>query len=546
MAFAKSHSQSVLPNPRLLVLEAIEHSEDHFLLTVHVEQIPRCPECGWRSESHHSSYVRRLQDLPWQGLAVQIHLRVRRFRCRHRDCPRKVFTERVEGIPSYLHQTSRLAEIVRVVGYAAGGLPGARLLARLAIRTSDDTVLRRVKGSASSAFSDRPNSLEVLGVDDWAWRKGQSYGTILVDLELRQVSDLLPDRSAKSFEVWLRQQPGVRVISRDRGGIYAEGAQSGAPGAQQVADRFHLLVNLSTAIERALQRYHQQLQLETPAPPQSDSAHSCEVRRTRHQVLQQERRQRRLERYEEVIQRYRQGWSQKKISEVLHLDRRTIRRWVRAGAFPERQAPRRGPTKVHRFEACLQQRWSEGCHNATRLFEELRRLGYRGSRGTVAQRVAKWRNSSPAGPTVRKQQITPKQAAIWITRAPGQLATEQQVLLDKLSAQCPEVAKLRQFSIEFREVLQSGTGQALRAWIMHAEDSGIDSLVRFAEGLKKDLAAVLGAVETCWSNGQVEGQINRLKTLKRQMYGRAGFALLRARVLPYMPLSTLLQVTAAA
>lgn len=247
------------------------------MLTVHVEQIPRCPDCSWRSESHHSSYVRRLQDLPWQGLSVQIHLRVRRFRCRNRDCGRKVFTERVEGIPCYLRQTHRLAEIVRVVGYAAGGLPGARLLARLAIRTSDDTVLRRVKGPASSAFSDSRNSLEVLGVDDWAWRKGQSYGTILVDLEQRQVSDLLPDRSAESFEAWLHQQPRVRVISRDRGGIYAEGAQLGAPGARQVADRFHLFLNLSTAIERALQERHHQLLLATPRPIPN---RGCWLRRT--------------------------------------------------------------------------------------------------------------------------------------------------------------------------------------------------------------------------------------------------------------------------
>lgn len=545
MAFAKSHSQSVLPNPRLLVLEAIQHSDDHFLLTVHVEQIPRCPECGRRSESHHSSYVRRLQDLPWQGRSVQIRLRVRRFRCHNRDCARKVFTERVEGIPPYLRQTHRLAEIVRVVGYAAGGLPGARVLARLAIRTSDDTVLRRVKRPASSPFSDS-NSVEVLGVDDWAWRKGQSYGTILVDLEQRRVSDLLPDRSAESFEAWLHQQPRVRVISRDRGGIYAQGAQLGAPGARQVADRFHLFLNLSTAIERALQERHHELLLATPAPPQTEAVGSREVRRTRQQALQQERRQRRLERYEEMIQRHRQGCSQKKISEVLHLDRRTVRRWIRAGAFPERQAARRGPTKVHRFEAYLQRRWAEGCHNATRLFEELRRQGYQGSRGTVAQHVAKWRNSPPADSTLRKRQITPKQAAIWITRPPGQLAVEQQVLLDQLAAQCPDLVKLREFSIEFREVLQSGKGQALRAWMMRAENSGIGSLVRFAAGLKKDLAAVLAAVETCWSNGQVEGQINRLKTLKRQMYGRAGLALLRARVLPYIPLPTLPHTAAAA
>lgn len=545
MALAKSHSQSVLPNPRLLVLEDIQHSEDHFLLTVHVEQIPRCPECGWRSASHHSGYVRQLQDLPWQGLSVQIRLRVRRFRCRNRHCARRVFTERVEGIPPYLRQTHRLAEIVRVVGYAAGGLPGARLLARLAIRTSDDTVLRRVKVPALPACSDSHNGVAVLGVDDWAWRKGQSYGTILVDLEQRRVSDLLPDRSAESFEAWLHQQPGVRVISRDRGGIYAEGAHRGAPGARQVADRFHLLVNLSTAIERALQRRHHQLQLITH-PAQTEAVGSREQRRTRQQVLQQERRQRRLERYNEVIQRHRQGCSQKTISEVLHLDRRTIRRWIRAGAFPERQSRRRGPTKIHRFEAYLQQRWAEGCHNATRLFEELRRQGYPGSRGTVAQHVAQWRNSPRTVSTRWKQQITPKQAAIWVTRPPGQLATEQQALLDQLSAQCPDLVKLRRYSREFREVLQSGNGQALRTWIMRAEHSGIDSLIRFAAGLRKDLDAVLAAVESGWSNGQVEGHINRLKALKRQMYGRAGFALLRARVLPYIPLSILPHTAAAA
>lgn len=535
MALAKSHSQSVLPNPRSLVLETIEQSEDHFLLLVHVEQVPGCPECGWQSRSRHSSYVRRLQDLPWQGLTVQILLRVRRFRCRNRSCPRKVFTERVEGIPSYLRQTSRLAEIVRVVGYAAGGLPGARLLARLSIRISDDTVLRRVKTPAPPAPSDPSNSLEVLGVDDWAWRKGQSYGTILVDLEQRSVSDLLPDRSAQSFGAWLQQQPRIRVISRDRGGIYAEGAQLGSPAARQVADRFHLFLNLCTAIERALEERRHQLLLKVPAPPPPEAARSG-IRLTRQQALQQERRQRRLERYGEVMQRHRQGYSQKKISKTLHLDRRTVRRWIHAGAFPERQLPRQRPTKVHRFEEYLQRRWGEGCHNATRLFEEIRAQGYRGGRSMVARQVATWRNALPPLPALHTQTIAPKQAAILLTKPPGQLTAEQQTLLDQLSVQCPDLLRLRELSAEFREVFQRGDGQALRAWMMRAEGSEIGSLARFAAGLRKDIAAVLAAVETGWSNGQVEGQINRLKTLKRQMYGRAGFALLRARVLPYAPL----------
>src|SRR5437870_3640444 len=265
MALPKSHSQSVLPNPRLLVLETIEQFEDRFLLTVRVQQVPLCPECGRASESRHSHYVRRLQDLPWQGLSVQIHLRVRRFRCRNPDCQRRVFTERVEGVPPYLRQTSRLAEIVRLVGYVAGGLPGARLLARLAILTSDDTVLRRVKVPSSATLSSNPP--DVLGVDDWAWRKGHIYGTILVDLEQHCVVDLLPCRSAESFEAWLKEQPRIGVISRDRSGLYAEGARLGSPAAMQVADRFHLLLNLSAAVERALEERSRQLQLPFPAPP---------------------------------------------------------------------------------------------------------------------------------------------------------------------------------------------------------------------------------------------------------------------------------------
>jgi transposase len=538
MALPKSHSQSVLPNPRSLVLETIEQAEDYFLLSVHVEQVPCCPECGQRSSSRHSSYMRRLQDLPWQGLTVQILLRVRRFRCRNLSCSRQVFTERVESIASYLRHTSRLAEIVRVVGYAAGGLPGARLLARLAIRTSDDTVLRRVKTPARSAASDPSNSIEVLGVDDWAWRKGQSYGMILVDLEQRCVSDLLPDRSAESFGAWLRQQPRIRKISRDHGGTYAEGAQLGSPAARQVADRFHLFLNLSTAIERALEERRHQLLLKVPALSPPESARSG-IRLTRQKPIQQERRQCRLERYEEVIRRHRQGYSQKKISKTLHLDRRTVRRWIRAGAFPERQPPRQRPTKVHRFEEYLQQRWGEGCHNSTRLFEEIRAQGYRGGRSMVAHQVATWRNTLPSLPAVQTRPITPKQAAILLTKPPGQLTTEQQTLLDQLSVQCPDLLQLRELSAEFREVFQRGEEQVLRAWMMRAEHSGIGSLARFVAGLQKDLSAVLAAVETHWSNGQVEGQINRLKNLKRQMYGRAGFTLLRARVLPYVPLATL-------
>ena len=540
-----SHSQSLLPNPPILILDRIERDANRFRLSVHVEQEPTCPRCGEVSRSRHSCYSRRLQDLPWQGVAVELWAIVGRFRCRNSSCPRQIFCERLPQIARvYGRQTERAAEIVRLIGYVAGGLPGQRLLARLAIATSDDTVLRRVRKQPSGEVSVTP--IRHLGVDDWAWRKGQDYGTILVNLDLHRVIDLLPERSAASFSAWLRQHPEIVTIARDRGGLYAEGAALGAPQAQQVADRFHLLVNLSATMERVLEEHSRQLILsavETPvaqAAPAKISDLSQDgspplpprVRPT------QLRRQRRLERYQQVVALFRSGQSQTAISRALGIGRKTIGRWLRHGKFPERKPPRRASAKVNQFADYLQQRWHEGCHNASRLYQELRQQGYRGKRGMVARLVAKWRKTDKATSTKAAERISPRHAALLVTRAADQLRDEQQQLMHRLARQCPAIIDLRQLALGFRAALGADNSHQLDGWIDQARHSEFRSLVRFAYGLQKDISAVAAAVTTSWSNGQVEGQINRLKMIKRQMYGRAGFDLLRARVLPYSPAAT--------
>jgi hypothetical protein len=175
MAHAPSHSQSLLPNSALLVLDRIEQDHSRFRLIVHADQEPACPACGHRSRSSHSSYCRYLQDLPWQGMAVQLWLTVGRFRCRTKSCPRKIFCERLPGVTrAYGRQTDRVSEIVRLVGYIAGGRPGERLRLRLSLPTSDDTVLRRICEAPLQPPATRP--VPHLGVDDWAWRKRQNYG----------------------------------------------------------------------------------------------------------------------------------------------------------------------------------------------------------------------------------------------------------------------------------------------------------------------------------------------------------------------------------
>ena len=543
MAPPPSHSQSVLPSAQCLVLNAIQKDEKGFLIDVSTRQTPRCPDRGTRSRSLHSHYARLLQDLPWQGSSVRLRLKARRFRCRNTACQRKVFVERLPQITrTYGRQTDRLKEIVRAVGFVAGGLPGSRLLARLAITVSDDTVLRFVKLLPVAASQEDP--VRCLGVDDWAWRKGQDYGTILADLDRHAVVDLLPDRSAEALAEWLAKHPTVSAISRDRSGAYADGAQTGAPGAQQVADRFHLVLNLSAAIQRALEERSRQLQI----PPQEETGEQAiedlQPKLTRQQTLKQEHRQRRFELYEKVMQLHREGNSQRAIGQALQIQRKTVRRWLRAGVFPERKVAVRKPSRVHEFADYLQRRWAEGCHNATALFQEIRTQGYSGQRSMVAQLVSGWRTGWRSRPSAHPRRIAPREAAILTTRAPDRLSDQQRLLFDQLASTCPDLIWMQSLALDFRAALISKEGSQMCNWIQTAKQSGIGPLVRFAFGLQRDISAVLAAVETPWSNGQVEGQINRLKMIKRQMYGRAGFRLLLARILPYRSLGNSVRLRA--
>ncbi len=236
MAPPLSHSQTVLPAQNL-VLDKIERVDGRFLVDVHVRQAAHCPACGKRSRSRHSAYLRHLKDLPWQGCAVELRLKIRRFRCRNRTCVRKIFAEPIPEVTrSHARWTTRVGEIIRLIGYTAGGLPGSRIPDRLAIPISDDTVTRFVKRSGDGSGS---GPIRHIGVDDWAWRKGQTYGTILVDLDKHQVIDLLPDRSVESLQAWLEKHPGVEVIARDRCGNLCRGRRTRcrpcSPGGRSVS-----------------------------------------------------------------------------------------------------------------------------------------------------------------------------------------------------------------------------------------------------------------------------------------------------------------------
>jgi transposase len=508
-----------------------------------------CPDCRQQSRRVHSRYRRHLTDLPTQGRAIRVQLRARRFFCPAADCPRRIFTERLpEVVAPQARTTRRLHAAHCDIGFALGGEAGARLAARLAMPTSPDTLLRRVR---QSPILPRPR-VRVLGVDDWAFRKGHHYGTLLCDLEQRCPVDLLPERSADALCAWLKEHPEVEIISRDRADDYIRGATAGAPQAVQVADRWHLLRNLRDALKGTADRHHADVQaaaqgVDLPSPEPAPIRPGAESQPPPAPSVppqaaesHQAGRSRREATYEEVLELHQQGISRRRIAAHLGLDRSTVRRYLEAGSFPKRGG-RRYPRRTDSFADYLKQRWAEGCRNAAQLFAELRARGFNGSYYAVRRQLACWRKTEPGtaagsgSAATRPSTIgrpSARRVAWLLLKEEANLEPDEEGFLERLQGQCPELRTAAVLGREFAAMVREHREEAWEAWQAQATTADAAKELRsFAEGLKKDEAAVRAALRLKWSNGQVEGQVNRLKTIKRQMYGRAKFDLLRQRVL---------------
>jgi transposase len=515
----------LLPGPDRIVLLARPRSPE-----------ARCPACDRSSARVHSAYVRRLADLPWHGRVVELRVRVRRFRCVGTECRRAIFAERLPQVAAVrARRTSRLRDAQRHLALALGDEPGSRLAGRLAMPVSGDMLLRLVRAAgAEPAAAPR-----VLGVDDWAWRRGQRYGTILCDLERRRVVDLLPDRSGETLAAWLKRHPGVEVVARDRAGAYADGIRTGAPDAVQVADRWHLLRNCTDALQQVLDRHHRLLReagrrvaadLAEALPPPAPKPP------TKVERGQRERYAKRRDRFDEIVRLRREGLTLQVIAERLQTGRSTVRRWLRRGDAPTWRKGRRASI-VDPHADYLRRRLAEGCGNATQLWREIRARGFAGEavvvRAYVAQLKAAGPGAAPAAPSARRARPpwrvpSARQTARLLTAEPADLAGPDRAFLAAFADRSPEVHAAGGAAKAFAALVLARDAEALEPWLAAAEGG---PLAGFAEGLRRDLSAVRAALALPWSTGPVEGQINRLKLLKRQMYGRAGLDLLRGRLL---------------
>ncbi|MDQ6645037.1 MAG: ISL3 family transposase [Chloroflexota bacterium] len=608
-----------LPGLRLDQLE-IDHEKIIITLTASAPG-SNCPLCGTLATRVHSFYARTLADLPWAGYTVRLQLSVRKFHCKCANCLRRIFTERLpELVAPYARRSARLSLIIRVIGLALGGQGGARLTARLGMSVSSSTLLRHIRRAPSAPSSTTsPSSTvstsrasphdvpRVLGVDDFAFRRGHTYGTILVDLEQHRPIELLPDRTAETLAEWLRKHPGVEVISRDRSTEYRRGATLGAPQALQIADRFHIVKNLREAAERVVDRNRSKLAdiqlprvLRTPRASSgttmcittgttgsnggvmipSEAARRPARRSPAETIGRQLHRVERQQQYEQVKAMHAAGESTRTIARQLGLSRGTVFHYLRSDQDPTGSQWRRKHSQLDPYLPYLYQRWQDGCENAAQLLRELHEQGYTGSRRMVATWVTQRRrvpaktgprkghhdgddhdymeysqqepaqrqdagqdhglNVAAQGrqqatkPKPPKQERTPSsiQYSYFLIREPDSLTMEEQATLKQLQQASADLAEGYPLLQEFLTMVHQRTGkEQLDIWLSKAKSSSLVDLRNFAAGLERDKVAVRAGLSEEWSNGQTEGQVNRLKLKKREMYGRAKFDLLQRRVL---------------
>jgi transposase len=369
------------------------------------------------------------------------------------------------------------------------------------------------------------------------------------------VADLLPECSAVALEEWLRQHPGVKIISRDRQGSLAEGGRRGAPRAKQVADRFHLIENLQQAVQMELARQRVHLSMpaaEFPKDRRGEKATAAPVRAVRkpRQVpshpsqaeVRQQRWQQKLKLFQMVKNWRAEGLKVSEIVSRAGVSRGLVDKWLRLEECPPRGKRTRPPGMAEDFREELWRRWQEGQREGKQLFAEIRQRGYTGSYATLMRFLGPWREvrgmvgrGSGTGEEMHPgavRHISPRAAVVLMSKARPQLNSKQREMVKILKRRCPGYATMRHLVLSFRGILCRGKVSSLRRWVKKAEAAGLEAIAGFVRHLRKDWAAVENAVRHIWSNGPVEGHINRLKMLKRQMYGRAKFELLRARTLP--------------
>ena len=518
----------------MLDLDTIEIHEQNIVVHLHATSpTAACPQCGTAGSRVHSRYSRTITDVAFGGRSLVLKLLVRKWICPEASCPRKIFAERFPGlVQRYARMTDRLIKLLQFVGVMTNGADAAQIASAFGVPTTAKTIIRRVLQLPLPS----EGKVAKVGIDEWAWKKGHRYGTILVDLEKRRVVQLLAERSAETSKEWLRKHPEIDLVSRDRGKIFREAATDGAPQAKQVVDRYHLQKNFAEALEKFFRKQEPVLKKVTqrivgktrPAERPAMPEQVAQVRRARHRQQ--------VSLHKQIWKLYRQGCHKEQIAQLVGVSSRKVYRVLEQETPPPPRRRSRSSSLVDPYLPYLTSRWNQGCHNVARLYEEIVAQGYTGTQRTLQMRLRPFR-SQKARP-VSKQTITldkppsSRGVALMMVRPAQNRTPEQTAYLEQLIQSDETVALAFQLAQDFGRLLRKGEGKMrLEQWKASVRASGIAELIAFVDGLDDDAEAVAHGCSLTWSNGMVEGFINKVKWIKRSSYGQAGFALLQRRVL---------------
>ncbi|ORE97104.1 MULTISPECIES: ISL3 family transposase [Aurantimonadaceae] len=505
--------------PAGLTVEQFEAVDDVLIVTASGRnRQAACPSCSSPARRVHSRYIRGVTDLPAAGRMVRLRLITRRFRCDVGTCRRKIFAERFgEAVPERARRTGRMECIVHHLGLALGGRPAASFAERLMMPVSNDTLLRVVRRRARP----RNDVLTTIGIDDFAFRRNHRYGSIVCDLQRRQIVKLLPDREIATVAAWLADHPDIRIVSRDRGGGYGEAAALALPEVVQVADRWHLMENASAAFLDAVRKSMKLIRVTLGATAIDPKLLTSAER------IQYEGYLRREETNGVVEGLAADGIPIKEIVRRTGRSRKLVRQIVR-GERTDVFRTRQGSLDPHL--PYLDAQWEAGCRNGAELWRRLRGQGFLGSLRVVGEWATRRRRSEHISGSELRRTPSARTIARLMTLKRDHLTKSETVVVAAIEAGVPALAEARELTDRFHAMIRGRAVGDLVSWMHDAEES---LLASFARGILKDasLSAVQGAIIETWSNGQTEGQVNKLKLVKRQMYGRAKLDLLEARLL---------------
>ncbi len=506
----------LFPENTHLKIEQVSQEKTLTVLIRSTEATSTCTYCGIIATQIHSRYRRHLSDFPVSGYPVTVRIEVRRFFCRHPSCPRKTFAETLEPFAGrYAQRTNRLQEQLQQLGLDLGAQVGAKTAVRLGLASSPSSLLRLIRQAKASCPAQPATCI---GIDDWAYKRRRSYGTLICDLETGKPLDLLPDRTVQTVSTWLKAHPQIKIISRDRWSEYATAAQKAAPQAIQVADRWHLLHNLTASVATVFPRIRAEV---TPAGPIKKENKPSSAQQARQQQ------------YQELEALSQQGLGPQQMAPAVGLSERTVYRWLTQASAPSRRHHTRSSSVIDPYQAYLLKRWQEGCRKGSVLCRELKAQGYQGSERAVYRYLTFLQEQAVSQelPTVGLPVLSSKKTPWLLVKEACRLDEEEQEALTTLRQTSTTADVIYPLVQDFGYMVRQRQGERLDEWLASVEASTIPELQTFAAGIQRDKAAVQAGLTFPYSNGLLEGHVNRLKLIKRSMYGRANFDLLRLRVL---------------